>query len=268
MNKTYYLGPDRTPWTLEDNFPTGGKMAVLFSGGVESTLIASIAVEIYGRENVILLWTDSVFCDNNPVIKPSIKFNVETVAAHLGMEPVYVPVDWAAYCRDPLTTHRQAWNSARDSLGFDHLAMGMTAMFWDIGPLQQLTKQEIIDYCNSDRVRFWPMIEQFHMDTDLYTEYPRMNIDPNVYQWLKTNSGKEILFSLGTLHKQEVIDLYYQLGKQDLLYKTLSCLVATGRHCGRCFDCQNRYDAHDILRIEDLTNYDDDLIKKHRARLK
>ena len=262
------LGPNKTQWSVEKFFPNASKMAILFSGGVESTLIASIAIDLYGANNVFLLWSDSMFCNDNSTIKQAIKFNVESVATSLGLEPIYAYVDYEYYKINPLIAQRDAWMNAQSNLGFDHMAMGLTAMFWDIGPLQNLSKQEIIDYCYSDPVKHKAMIEQFHMDTDLYTEYLKMNIDPNVLLWLKENVGKQFHFPLGTLHKEEVIDLYYQLGKQDLLYKTMSCLSGTGIHCGKCFDCQNRYDAHDIAGIEDKTIYGSNLIKEQRARLK
>ena len=190
------------------------------------------------------------------------------MAPFLGLDLFYVPADYEHHKVDPLIAQRNAWMSAQKKLGFDHMAMGLTAMFWDIGELQNLTKQEIIDYCYSDKKKHNAMIEQFHMETGLYTEYLKMDIDPVVYNWLKDNVGERFHFPLGTIHKEEVIDLYYQLGKQDLLYKTLSCLAGTGTHCGVCFDCQNRYDAHDIAGLEDKTIYDSNLIKDQRARLK
>lgn len=243
-------------------------MAVLFSGGMDSTLIVSIAVDLYGKDNVFLIWSDAMFCDNNSQMKQVIKHNVETVANYLGMRIFYVPVDYEYFKINPLLSQRDAWMDAQKVLKFDHIAMGMTAMFWDIIPLQEMTRAEILNYCNADRKKHHALIEQWHMDTDTYTEHLKMKIHPDVCAWLEENIGKQFHFPLGTLHKEEIVDLYYKLGKEDLLYHTISCMEGNGEHCGKCWNCQNRYDGHDINGIEDRTVYNSNLIKERRARIK
>jgi 7-cyano-7-deazaguanine synthase in queuosine biosynthesis len=63
------------------------------------------------------------------------------------------------------------------------------------------------------------------------------------------------------------------LEKLDILYRTSSCitdsLTRVGKHCGRCFNCQQRWDAFKILGtgITDLTEYDSDEIMKRREKL-
>jgi hypothetical protein len=262
------LGPNNTEWSIETAFPKTGKMAVLFSGGIDSTLIASIAIDLYGKDNVILLWSDSMFCEDDSRIKQTIKFNVKTVSQYLDIVPYYAPVDYEYFKEDPLLAQRNAWMDAQCKLGFDHMAMGMTAMFWDIMPLQSFSRKEILDYCNKDREKYRALIEQWHMDTDTYTEHLKMKIHPDVFNWLKSNLGQQFHFPLGTLHKDEIIDLFYKLDKQDLLYKTISCMSGEGKHCGECWNCQNRYDGHDINGINDQTIYQSNLIKERREKIK
>lgn len=262
------LGPKKTEWTIDQSFPKDGKLAVLFSGGIDSTLIASIAIDLYGKDNVFLLWSDSMFCEDDPTVKQAIKFNVEKVSNYLGMDTHYAPVDYEYFKVNPLLAQRDAWMNAQAVLGFDNIAMGMTAMFWDIIPLQQLTRQEILDYCNADREKYAVMIEQWHMDTDTYTEHLKMKIHPDVVTWLKQNIGQQFHFPLGTLHKDEIVDLYYKLSKEDILYNTISCVSGTGLHCGECWNCQNRYDGHDINGLVDKTLYTSNLVKERRAKIR
>jgi hypothetical protein len=139
------LGPNNTEWSIDTSFPKATKIAVLFSGGIDSTLIASIAIDLYGKDNVFLLWSDSMFCEDNTIMKQTIKFNVNIVAKHLDLLPYYAPVDYEHFKVDPLLAQRNSWMDAQSKLGFDHMAMGMTAMFWDIMSLQSLTRKEIIN---------------------------------------------------------------------------------------------------------------------------
>ena len=57
MNKSYVLGKNKTPFNL-DEFPkiaSGEKVGILFTGDIETTLIALIAKELYGIDNVVFV---------------------------------------------------------------------------------------------------------------------------------------------------------------------------------------------------------------------
>jgi hypothetical protein len=84
-------------------------------------------------------------------------------------------------------------------------------------------------------------------------------------------NNKKIMQPFKNLNKPEVVDLYRQLDLVDLLYKTRSCSekpVRDDKHCGRCFNCQQRFDAFRILgSIDDQTTYVSDTIKINRYKL-
>jgi 7-cyano-7-deazaguanine synthase in queuosine biosynthesis len=266
----FYLGPDNIEWASETYFPIADDtvFAVLFSGGADSTLVATLAIELYGKDRVVLLWSDSMFCEDNNEVKQSIKRNVETVSKYLGLPAHYVSVNYDHFLLDPLIATTDAWMAAQQQYKFTDLAMGITAMFWDIMPLQSMSRQEILDYCFANRQKNKRLIEQWHMDNDIYTTHLKMNIDPKVYNWIQNNLGVRFHFPLNNLYKPEIVDLYFKLNKQDVLYSTMSCLSKTGKHCGECWNCQNRYDAHDINGYVDQTEYTSNLIKQRRKQVK
>ena len=262
------LGPSKKEWSIETSFPDNGKMAVLFSGGMDSTLIASIAIDLYGKDNVFLIWSDAMFCGNDSRTNKVIKYNVETVADYLGMRTFYVPIDYDYFKINPLLSQRDAWIDTQKALNADYISMGLTAMLWDIIPLREMTRTEILNYCNSDRKKHKALIEQYYMDTDTYTGDVQTKLHSDVCAWLEENIDKQFHFPLGKLYKEEIVDLYYKLGKEDILYNTISCTKGSGNHCGECWSCQNRYDGHVINNLSDKTEYKSNLIKERRNKLK
>ena len=98
-----------------------------------------------------------------------------------------------------------------------------------------------------------------------------IDIPAEVYPLLR-DSSSFIRSPFKNLNKSEVVDFYRQLGWLDKVYSTSSCirdsLTKVGKHCGTCFNCQQRYDAFRILGgVEDLTEYASDAIKERRATL-
>jgi PP-loop superfamily ATP-utilizing enzyme len=56
-NKTYILEPTKFVYKISEHFPqpTFGNVGISLSGGMESTLIARIAMDVYGSDRVVLL---------------------------------------------------------------------------------------------------------------------------------------------------------------------------------------------------------------------
>lgn len=264
------LKPSNTVYNIEDHFPslTTGKAGVSLSGGLESTLIAQIAIDYYGRENVILLYSDNMFTQSSKDGNYNVKVNVSNAEEILGMPVYYVPIDTELHITDKISSSGKIakWMSEHHNVEF--VMWGFTKLFFDVAEFKEdinATHESIIAKCYESPVKYKSIIEEFHLPTGTFTEYVKdLDIPGDVYSMLRVNSHIKRPFD--TLNKSEVIDLYRQLGYLDLAYKTHSCVTDTIRndhaHCGICFNCQQRFDAFAKLGVKDETNYAHDNVKR------
>lgn len=113
---------------LNDILKQYGKVAVAFSGGTDSTLLASVALQVLGHENVLLIFADSVFtpqAERDFALKWAAKHNFSFVVADfdpLSLEDVAVNDPERCYhCKKAI--FGKALNIAQ-SHGFDILCDG------------------------------------------------------------------------------------------------------------------------------------------------
>ena len=269
----YVLGPNHIEYSIIKNFPAANKVGVFLSGGMESSLITLIALEVYGPDKVVCFYSDNMFSSADPEGNKHIRTNIERAKVLLGVDPIYIDVDYDKHINDRKNSVRDNIANIKAQFGVDVLMFGFTELFFQVEPFRQhgLTKQDILDLAFSDPVQYKNTIQEFHLETDQYTEHLlTIDIPPEVYSMLK--DAEIVLAPFRTLNKAEVVDLYRQMGVLDYAYKTSSCVTgevtATGRHCGHCFNCQQRYDAYRILGgIKDLTVYASKYIVMRRAKL-
>ncbi len=278
MKATYTLLPNNFLFTLENYFPkldNNKKMGVFLSGGMESTLISLIAQQIYGKDRVINFYSDSIFSANDADRNSYINGNVSRSAKLLGVEPVYLDFDYSFHLVDRKSSIENKIMSLRDNYQVEFVMFGFTKLFFEVETFKQpnLTIEKVREIAFADTERFKSTIEEFHLETDEYTWHLLdIDIPAEVYHLLRQSSGF-IRSPFKDLNKCEVVDLYNQLDKLDLLYNTSSCIMETltlsGKHCGKCFNCQQRYDAFKILGtgIEDKTAYESDDIVHRRTKL-
>ena len=72
------LKPSNIVYNIEDHFPllTYGKAGIALSGGLESTLVARIALDHYGEDNVVLVYSDNMFTNHSPDGNQNVLTNV------------------------------------------------------------------------------------------------------------------------------------------------------------------------------------------------
>jgi 7-cyano-7-deazaguanine synthase in queuosine biosynthesis len=264
------LEPTNIEYNIADHFPplTTGKAGVALSGGLESTLIARIALDVYGKDRVVFLYSDDMFTKSNYDGNINVKINVTNAGTLLDKEVIHVPIDVETHITDKMTSAEKISKYLLDNYQVEWVMWGFTKLFFDVAEFKEdpnATHETIIAKCYSDPVKYRGIIEEFHLDTGIFSEYVKdLDIPGNVYPMLRAND--KIKRPFDTLNKSEVIDLYRQLGYLDLAYKTHSCVTNTIRrghmHCGVCFNCQQRYDAFAKLGVEDQTIYASTLVQE------
>ena len=278
MNLEFVLGPNNLTYIINNYFPKleqGRKMGVFLSGGMESTLISIISQAVYGKDNVLNFYSDDIFSANDQDRNLYIIGNVNRSANLLDVEPVYLDFNYDLHLSNRKQSIENKILSLKKDYNVDFVMFGFTKLFFEVEVFKQegMTEERVRDIAFSDLERFRSTIEEFHLETDQYTWHLLdIDIPPEVYHLLRESSGF-IKSPFKDLNKCEVVDLYHQLDKLDVLYGTSSCimdsLTTVGKHCGECFNCQQRYDAFRILRkgIEDKTEYVKDDIVYRRDKL-
>jgi len=275
-NNTYILEPTKFSYKIADYFPQPkqGKVAVSLSGGMESTLIARIAMDVYGEDRVVLLYSDDMFTANDPEGNKNVLANVTNASKLLNKELIYCPFDTHLHETDKVTSMMNVNKMLAETYGIEFSMWGFTKLFFDVAEFKEdptATHETVIERCYSDPEKYRSIIEEFHLPTGEFSEYVKdLDIPANVYTMLRFDAERTIKRPFKDLNKSEVVDLYKQLGYMDLVYQTRSCVTDATRedkHCGTCFNCQQRYDAFAKLEIEDFTPYVSDQVKHARKRL-
>jgi hypothetical protein len=165
--------------------------------------------------------------------------------------------------------------SLKESHNVEFVMFGFTKLFFEVEEFKQdnMTIERVKEIAFSNSEKYKSTIEEFHLETNEYTWHLLdIDIPAEVYPLLRQSSGF-INSPFKDLNKCEVVDLYQKLNLTDILYRTNSCIMEhitnTGKHCGECFNCQQRYDAFKILGtgIADKTEYNSDAIVHRRAKL-
>lgn len=251
--------------------PEGKKIGIALSGGMESSLIGKIAIDVYGADRVVFFVFDTLFSRNDALNAEIVLANFERIYEEIGgVESHQLTFDYAIHMADRTASLSNIKVYLEETYPYvDCLYFGFTKLFFDVEPLNCMenpTVEKIREACHANPEQFERVIEEFHIDhfDDYAALLMDMKIVPEVYEFLRNTPTVKCPFS--HLDKAEIIDLYYQLGYKDLLYKTWSCTTMYSLiqqvHCGQCFNCQERLDGHRQLNLPDLTEYAHDDITK------
>lgn len=270
----YQLRPRGRTFDTEQWFPPLPDDKIVLttlSGGMESTLIGRLALDHYGPERVHFVVFDTLFSRNIPIQAEVVLANFHRAFETLGGKHWHqLSFDYDLHLNDRKASLVNVKNYLEQNFSqAEALYFGFTKLFFDVEPLNCMVDpsvQKIRDACNADPVRFERVIEEFHVNwfDDYVKLLMHMKIVPEVYDFLRNTPNLRIPF--GHLDKAEIIDLYLQLGYEELLYQTWSCTthytLVDEIHCGKCFNCQERVDGHRQLGIPDLTKYRYDTVFK------
>ncbi len=273
MQNEFILKPTNTRYLISENFPQPDdekNVGVFLSGGLESTLILKIALDVYGKDRVIAFYSDEIFTYKDPNGNRNVWTNVSNSANILGVEAQYLSIDYDLHMTDKMASAARLIEDGSKNHNVDFTMWGFTKLFYNVSEFKtdkNATHETIKEQCYSDPVKYKDVIEEFHLPTGEFSDYVKdLDIPGDVYKMLDYDYNNEykIKSPFRTLNKGEVIDLYRQLGCLDLAYSTRSCVTdsisETGKHCGTCFNCQQRHDAFAVLNLEDKTEYASDQI--------
>lgn len=277
MKPVYTLKPNNVNFVLDVHFPKlspNRKMGVFLSGGMESCLISYLADKIYGKENVLFFYSDDIFSCNDVDKNTHINTNISRAAKLLNITPTYLNFDYTAHVTNRKQSIEDKMLNLKETYSVDFVMFGFTKLFFEVEEFKQpgMTIEEVKRIASSNPEKFKSTIEEFHLPTDVYTNHLLdIDIPAEVYPLLR-GSSSFIKSPFENINKSEVVDFYRQLGILDILYGTSSCiqdsLTRVGKHCGKCFNCQQRWDAFKILGdVEDQTEYETDVIKHRRIEL-
>lgn len=279
MNSEYTLSPSNYKFIVKDHFPKlsdGCKIGVFLSGGMESSLISLIAKKYYGEDKVLFFYSDNIFSANDPNINTHINTNITRAVDILGITPIYLEFNYELHVSDRRQSIEDKIESLREKYNVEFVMFGFTKLFFEVEIFKQsgMTVEKIMELTYANPIKYASTIEEFHLPTGKYAQgLLEIDIPAEVYPLLRSTSGF-IRSPFKDLNKSEVVDFYSQLGIIDKLYGTSSCimnsLTINGKHCGACFNCQQRWDAFKILNnpdIVDKTEYVSNAAKLRREEL-
>lgn len=255
---------------------------VFLSGGVESTLLAKMCLETYGYQRTILisiLTKDSGIAakaDGDQVIR-NISSNIQNAEKLLSKEAIKIEIPLGV--GQPKEYYDNALSKLLNSFNANCILMGRLKTEFEIIEILKKSKDHsenlnfLIDYCTSTLPKHLHIFKEHHMA--LPTLVPELQkIFLHVTNQTYSIWDSKTISPFKDLYKYEVISLYKELGLLEMLFQTRSCIetsVLEGLHCGKCFNCQQRYDAIVTAGVEDLTKYQsNDVIlnfKRHNLAL-
>lgn len=278
MNNTYTLSPANLVYNIDQHFPAlvdpTKKVGIFLSGGMESTLISKIAQSLYNPENILYIYGDTMFVGNNEVKKGHLGTNNRISKDNLGIETLYINVDYDLHISDRSQSINTLFNTLRNEHNVEFTLWGFTKLFFQVEVFKQkfVTSEDVYRIALGDVERYRSTIEEFHIPTGTYVQQLLdIDIPPEVHELIRFHDGF-VYSPFYQLNKSEIVDFYKQLDLVQLLYKTTSCtqpsITENGKHCGVCFNCQQRHDAFRINgTVPDHTPYNFDLVKTKRDEL-
>jgi len=278
INNTYTLLPSGLVYNIDEHFPKlvdpTKKIGIFLSGGMESTLISKIASQIYNPENIVYIYGDNMFCGDDPKKREYLGTNNRISKENLGIETIYVEVDYDLHINERGQSIGILVDKLRDEHNVEFTLWGFTKLFFQVEIFKRefVTTEDVYRIALGDIEKYRSTIEEFHIPTGTYVQQLLdIDISPEVHPLIREHTGF-VYSPFGLLNKSEVVDFYKQLDLLELLYKTTSCtqpsITENGKHCGTCFNCQQRHDAFRINgTVEDLTGYSFNLVHVRRQEL-
>lgn len=235
------------------------KIAVLFSGGLASTMAAVLSIEKYGIENVVAVFIPmtNIRLGQDKVLQNRIQtFN--ELSNELNITNKVMLLTEEDYKIDNIHNllidfHRLDFSESLVKImankGYDvqNFIAGNAKLDSEIRELLNRDRfsDGVIGNIDSDGVK-----EYVEANKDLYPEIIAHGVLDNYGQWITNNlfykleeskvvNKDYIVFPFGSTTKKEIVAMYKEKGLEDLLTKTKSCAISLD-HCNKCNSCLQR----------------------------
>jgi len=248
--------------------PDFNQVSILFTGGVESTLLAKMCVEKYGKDNVIFVLYamdeyNVFYHDKEKLVKITEDFHSSVVS--LGGYKTLI-IDNEEYQKYQGWLADRTWQSIVSNYpsvqcmigGYNNIHKECFDLFLEIDfPNNKKPSQTARLIVASEKKRYpeiWDNIYKcngvIYFVEDDYTLKDYRDI-------LSMYQHPNHCAPLYEYAKEDVIRIYEKLDWLDTLYKTHSCNdPIVNAHCGKCKNCLSRRLAFENSGIEDKTYYE------------
>jgi hypothetical protein len=263
MDSSYTLGKNKKLFELAE-FPAinpGDKVGILYTGGIKSSLVARIAKEIYGIDNIVfLLITMEQFSNfkNNKKKLACTKRNFEngikriegkhTLDINNKMFSRHEPT--ASYAIKKLLSKFNTLKyvfSGHSNIHEESINM-LTDAGWEQG---LVTKGQLPEYLKNNSKKY--------KELSYYVENLGCPIyftsDAESFEFIKNDYLGNVR-PLRNLEFHEIMELYNKIDTKNELKETTSCDANENDiHCGKCKNCVQRKYAFSKSGVKDSTKY-------------
>lgn len=239
---------------------TGEKVVILFTGGIKSTLVALIAKEIYGVDNVIFgNISMHAFGDfyNDPERVAINKKNYDEAVHRLGGVHKFV-LDNSDY-----TTHKNMHEIHQKKILARYPTLKYTIAGWNKPYEESMQMLQDSGYGKGMTTKY--QLAKFIKDNQ--AKYPTLNFEIENWSQPIPFTNKHLDHSTSTrtfnhtvrplrhLDDSQVIELYSRMNLLSELRNTKSCEHDANTHCGNCRNCLKRKYYFANAGITDQTEY-------------
>lgn len=251
---------------LDDN----KKVLILYSGGINSTLLAKLAIDKYGVDNVVAVFNGLTFVrkidEGESVTKNTTVLNnriasFNTGCEALGIENKIILDEHSKFDSgiDNVITDRgrinyiDAFLNIASNEGFDcqHVFIGYEKLDFELKELMEVDINDgVLQNLQPEEVQ-----EELDAHSENYPEVILHNVMDNFNDWFESNAfyrldaaqynnteGLNSCTPLRNLTKKEIVQIYHDLNLDDLLNGTISCHGGPDypAPCNDCKNCQQR----------------------------
>jgi 7-cyano-7-deazaguanine synthase in queuosine biosynthesis len=236
----------------------GKKMAVMFSGGLASTMIAVLAIEKYGIENVVAVFTPISDAKSKGKLLQNRIDTFEELTTELGITNKVMLLEKEDYDVNEIDNllvdmHRLDFSKSLITIlsqrGHDvqNLILGNAKLDSELNQLLALDQYEdgVIGNINEDGVR-----QYVEANSDVFPEVIAHGVLDSYTKWIQSHIFYKVeehnviekniaVFPFANTTKKQIVALYNKKGLGELLSKTKSCSNSLS-HCGTCKCCIQR----------------------------
>jgi tRNA(Ile)-lysidine synthase TilS/MesJ len=262
MNSNYNInGKTFNTFDVFRPIATGEKIAILYSGGSNSHLLALIAKEIYGIENIVFVLNSTdefINIENNEKKTTKITNSFNSALQKLGAVNI---LNISSGLSEP---HRMIYdlivekiNNEYDNVkfifgGYNNKHRETIQLLWDSGWDKGLISfYQLYDYLNTNSEKY-PELYYYvkNFDNNYWAAENVWGFEQVNYYYQSVKKPFE------NLKKIDIIKFYQIVGLEDKIFDSTCCSVLTTKsHCGYCNACLERKYSLLQMNVEDKTDY-------------